>query len=103
MKNFWTSFKAFLNSPLKFVADPANTVLDYQVKLMAAEGRSMAEIDQTLTENGYLKGEGIVPKVFKGVVDLVDFTFKNLPLILFLVILLVVGWYVMMAKKAVTP
>lgn len=103
MKNFWVSFKAFLNSPLKFVQDPANTTIAYQVKLMESEGRTMAEIDQALAEGGMLKGEGIVPKIFKGAVDGLDFIFKNLSLILFLVILIVVAWYVLMFKKAVTP
>lgn len=104
MKNFWTSFKAFLNSPLKFVQDPANTVIAYQVKLMESEGRTMAEIDQALTEEGMIKGEHPVVTSVKhlatGVVDGLDFILKNLPVILVLAVAIVIGWYVLMFRKA---
>jgi hypothetical protein len=99
MKNFWVGFKAFISSPLKFISDPANTTIAYQVKLMEAEGRSMAEIDQALSENDMVKGGGITP-IFKGLVDGMDFVFKNLPAILLIVVVLVVGWYVLMFRKA---
>jgi len=99
MKNFWVGFKAFIASPLKFIQDPANTTIAYQVKLMEAEGRSMAEIDQALQEGGMEKGGGITP-IFKGLVDGADFIFKNLGAILFIVLLVVVGWYILMFRKA---
>jgi hypothetical protein len=98
MKNFWVGFKAFIASPLKFIADPANTTIDYQVKLMEAEGRSMAEIDQALQEGGMEKGGGITP-IFKGLVDGMDFIFKNLSTILIIAVLVVIGWYILMFRK----
>ena len=99
MKNFWVSFKAFIASPLKYIVDPANTTIDYQVKLMEAEGRSLAEIDQALEGGGLVKGGGVVRSVFTGAVDTLDFIFKNITWILILAILLVVGWYIFMARK----
>jgi hypothetical protein len=100
MSNFWTGVKAFFNSPLKFVMDPPNTVIEYQVKVMAAEGRSMAEIDQAMTQSGLSKGS-VVGTVFDGVVNTFGFITKNLGLILVIVLLIVVAWYILMFRKAV--
>jgi hypothetical protein len=100
MKSFWTGFKAFLDSPLKFISDPPNTVITYQVKLMEAEGRTLAEIDQALSETGLQKGS-VVGSIFDGVSSTFSFLTKNLGLILVIVLLVVVGWYILMFRKAV--
>jgi hypothetical protein len=99
MKNFWVGFKAFVASPLKFIGDPANTVLDYQIKLMEAEGRSMAEIDQALTDAGMKKGAPII-QAAEYAIDGMDFLFKHLGAVLLIVLLVVVGWYILMFRKA---
>lgn len=100
MKNFWVGFKAFLAAPLRFVADPGNTVLDYQIKLMEAEGRSLAEIDQAVTDSGMKKGAPIV-QAAEYAVDGMDFLFKHLGAVLIIVFLIVAGWYILMFRKAV--
>jgi len=101
MENLWSSFKAFLDSPLKFLADPPNTVIEYQVKMAAAEGRTVAEIDQALSETGLSKGS-VVGTIFDGVSNTFSFITKNMGMILVIVLLVVVGWYILMFRKAVS-
>jgi hypothetical protein len=100
MSNFWTGFKAFLDSPLKFIADPPNTVIEYQVKVAATQGRTIAEIDQALSETGLSKGS-VVGSVFDGVSNAFGFITRNLGLILVITLLIVVAWYILMFRKAV--
>lgn len=93
------SVAAFFKNPIKAIFDP-NYTIEYQVQTMADEGRTLAEIDQTLTGNGFVKGS-TVNDIYNTMKDIVTFTAKNLPAIVFAVILIVVAWYVLQIKKVV--
>lgn len=57
--NLWASFKAFINDPLKFINDPANTTIEYQTQEAVKAGMSKAEVTDTLTKQGFIKGSPI--------------------------------------------
>lgn len=92
-KSIGISIGAFLSNPLKFVGDPANAVIEYQTKKMAAEGKTVAEIEEALKEVGLLKGAGPVKVVLDGIGKTLDFTLKNLPAILLLALVAVIAFY----------
>ena len=82
-----TSFKAFLDNPLKFISDPANTTLEYQTKKAVTAGMTKEEINTALTGQGFEKGSPILATI--------QFLSKNLPLILILAVGLILLSYLM--------
>lgn len=93
MKRFLTAWKAFLSNPLKFLIDPANVIIDYQVVEMQAQGATMAEIDQSLSEAGLIKGPGPLKVVFDGAVQTIGFVQKNLAAIVLVAVILVIAYF----------
>jgi len=100
-KSIGLSISAFLSNPLKFVGDPANTIIEYQTKKMVAEGRTETEIEEELKSFGQLKGAGPVKVVVDGIGKTLDFTLKNLPSILLLALIAVIAFYSLRVVKVV--
>ena len=96
IKDTWS---AFWKNPIKFTFDPGY-IVESQVEDRAAEGWTVAQIDQTLDEQGFKKGSTPYA-IWDGTKYVVNTIIKNLPLILGIVILLVIAWYFLMFKKAV--
>ena len=94
-----TSFKAFFRNPLKFLSNPEVAVIEYQVATMQAEGRSLAEIDQTLNEMGIEKGG--LAKVADGVFSMIDYGTRNIGWIIVLALVLVGAYYFFLFRRAV--
>jgi hypothetical protein len=94
------SVAAFFSNPLKFLSDPQGVVIEYQVQQLANQGMTVAQIDQVLEQNNFVKGS-TVNDILVGIKDVATFTVKNLPTMLVIALLLVVGWYVLMFRKAV--
>lgn len=93
-KKFVVSFNAFINDPLKFLVDPANAVMEYQITKAIESGESVKKVEQTLQNEGMKKGSFVLETV-----DMITgtgkFLMNNLPLILFIVLLIVAAPYVM--------
>ena len=94
------SISAFWSNPLKFVTDPANTIIEYQTKKMAAEGKSEAEIEEALKDFGQLKGAGPVKVIIDTVGKTLELLTKYLPLIL-LGLAVIIGLYYLRGLKVV--
>lgn len=102
--------KALFKNPIRFIFDPGY-YLEYQVTELEAQGRTAAEIDQTMAANGFLKGspfDGITQALKDGfkVIDrtLGFFSNKNNLKAVFFVILFIVGlviiWKLKLLRKA---
>jgi len=81
--NLIDSFNAFLSNPLKFIADPTNTTIEYQTRKAVTSGMSKKEVEEVLQSKGFTKGS-VVLEIFDSVAGGVQFIIKNLPLILIL-------------------
>src|SRR4030042_7196194 len=92
-KSLGISISAFFSNPLKFVGDPANTIIEYQTKKMIAEGKSAPQIEAALKEIGMIKGAGPLVVIVDNIGKALDFTLKNLPSILLLALVAVVAFY----------
>jgi hypothetical protein len=98
-KSIGASIGAFFSNPLKFLADPANTTIEYQTKKMVAEGRTAAEIEEALKENAMLKGAGPVKEIIDGAAKIVQFLLDNLPRILLLFVVLMCVYFALKFAK----
>ncbi len=110
MKGFfsgiWLGFKALVTKPIEYLTNPIGTTTEIYKKDLEKEGASPAEIDAAVAK--YQESGGPIYGLYsglkglsKGLSDLLTFTFKNLPAILLLAGVLVLGWYLLRLKKAV--
>lgn len=56
----WTAIKAFASNPIKYIYDPGNVVLEYQIEQAAASGKTVDEIKARLTSAGFKEGSPII-------------------------------------------
>jgi hypothetical protein len=99
-KSIGISIGAFFSDPLKFVGDPANTIIEYQTKKMLTEGKTAAEVEEELTKVGMLKGAGPVKVIIDAVGTTLELVSKNLPIIL-LGLVVIIALYYLRAFRAV--
>lgn len=93
-KKFLTSVNAFIDNPLKFLVDPTNTVLEYQTKTAVESGTSVKKVEETLQKEGFTKGSPVLETVDM-LVGTGKFLMNNLPLVLFIVLLIVAAPYIL--------
>lgn len=98
-KSIGASIGAFLSNPLKFLADPANTTIEYQTKKMTAEGRTALEIEEALKESAMLEGAGPVKQIIDGAAKGVQFLLDNFPRILLIFVILMGVYFVLKFAK----
>lgn len=95
MKKFWQGFtdaaKAFFSNPLRYLVDPGNTTLDYQVKQMIKEGNTADQIESALNNAGYSKGSVVR--------DVIGFVTHNFSLVVTLIIIVLVVVYIVPVLK----
>jgi len=94
------SIGAFFSDPFKFINDPANTTIAYQLRKQAAAGATEETLKKVLVDNGFVEGSP-ANDVWLFAKGTVGFLAKNLSLILILGIMVLSVIYVFpIFKKA---
>ena len=113
LKGFWLGLRTLVTKPIQYLTDPVGATESVYRADLAKEGLSMEEIDQAVKvyeDSGgpvtgigkaYGSGTKAVGDVFKSVGNILNFAGKNFTVILIVVLLVAVGWYILMFKKAV--
>ena len=91
--NLWASIGAFVDSPLKFLNDPAGVTLEYQTRKAVTAGMTKEQILKVFNEEGL--GKDQFQKIYSAVLSAGEIIVKNLPLILMLAVGLILLFYLM--------
>ncbi len=103
----WLGLRTLVTKPLQYLTNPIEATTATYKEDLEEEGLSMSEVDQRV--KSYEDSGGPLTGISKGVNNLLHgvgnlFTFltKNLTTVLIVAVIIVIGWYFLMFRKAVT-